>query len=782
MTDCPSEELLANLAAGLSHTEEAELIARHAERCDRCRNWLEQNQSNVAWVESVFGAARQGMYESGSEPAAGTRDAQRPAGHGSQEHTPAELDHSTIAGLVARGVLEPSSDARYCGRLGSYSITGYLGRGGMGTVLKAYEESLNRTVALKVLRTELADDELAVARFTREAKAAGTLRHPNIVTVYAVGQQRSVHFLAMEYVEGPTLAEVVRDSGPLPAERASDIFRQLLAGLSCAHEAGLIHRDIKAANILLEGSGGQVKIVDFGLARTLGARTRLTLGDSVLGTPEYMSPEQARGDESLDHRTDLYSAGIVLFEMLTGRTPFRADTPSAVIHRIMHEDPSDPQSIFKAADRHLASLALRLTAKRPEDRFDSAADALTALEAGAPVTSLARRRRRRRTLAVLGATGLAIAAAWLTSRVLEQSPVVVQSPIVKVTVHDAEDSQYRTCVEARRADGNVEECFYEFEEQSGHVTEAVIADLDGSGHQIVVAGVRRPIKGQCLFGIDASGQLDWGLDLSSNVTWPDCGPSGGFWCLGLVSDNLDGLPGDELVVVSTDISNYATRLSIVDPRTGDVRATFWHTGHINQVVIEPDFFGPGRPAIVARGANNILDGFDDGQRPAAEQTATYNYVTALMILDPMDMDGLGPPRAPRLPDFELARPYAYAFLNLAYVNNVARVPIRDDGRRVLEVPPDDAWPLEQIGGIGNIARRDSEPGLEARPWFSISINISEENDDGSHVPARALLTVDRHLALRHIEPTHAGGAGQPEHYWKDAWQVVIRNREYVDVE
>ena len=322
-------------------------------------------------------------------------------------------DSDQIETLIAQRILDRSADGRYLAELGPYAITGYIGRGGMGIVLKAYEARLNRTVALKILRPEVADDRAVLARFEREAKAAAGLRHPNIVTVHAVGEEHDRPYIAMEYVDGASLADVVRGRAalgheqpgvrwPLDAMTVQRVFGQLLAGLMAAHEAGLIHRDIKSSNILVEewspGASDErseaerteqnppeaparvgVKIVDFGLARMRGSQTQLTLADSVLGTPEYMSPEQARGDEDIDHRTDLYSAGVVLYELLTGHTPFKADTPTATIRRILDEAPAPPRSLSGDVDPHLASLALWLMAKRPEDRPNSARVAAEAL-------------------------------------------------------------------------------------------------------------------------------------------------------------------------------------------------------------------------------------------------------------------------------------------------------------------------------------------------------------------------------------------------------------------
>ena len=159
---------------------------------------------------------------------------------------------ASLSQLIAQGTLEPSTDAQYPARLGPYQVAEFLGRGGMGVVLKAYDEQLQRWIALKILRPELADDTAALTRFTREARAAAALRHPNIVTVYAVGRERHVPYLALELIDGPSLAEVIRTQGALPTEAVRVVFRQLLTGLAAAHAAGLIHRDVKPSNILLD--------------------------------------------------------------------------------------------------------------------------------------------------------------------------------------------------------------------------------------------------------------------------------------------------------------------------------------------------------------------------------------------------------------------------------------------------------------------------------------------------------------------------------------------------
>ena len=291
----------------------------------------------------------------------------------------------------------------------------------------------------------------------------------------------------MEYIDGPTLAEVLRQADLLPPETVQRLFGQLLAGLAAAHAAGLIHRDIKSANLLLDCGTKQsdadrseirippsaiLKIADFGLARLLCTQTRLTLPQSAFGTPEYMSPEQTRGDENVDQRSDLYSAGVVLYEMLTGRTPFRADAPTVVIHRILNEDAADPRTIDKSADPTLSSLSLRLMAKRPEDRFPTAEAAMEALQANRLISLPARRRRRRRLLAALLAVAFLIAAAlWM------------QAPAAITAVRHVAGSNI---VEVRRGKSAQWEVFHEFPPEI-KVTGAALVD-PGHDHKMVIVG------------------------------------------------------------------------------------------------------------------------------------------------------------------------------------------------------------------------------------------------------------------------------------------------------
>jgi len=217
--------------------------------------------------------------------------------------------------------------------LSNYKILSKLGKGGMATVYKAHELSLNRVVALKVLSPRLSEDTEFIKRFQREAQAAAKLNHPNIVQIYAIGEEKGIHYFAMEYIKGKTLAQIKNEEGILTAARAIPIIRQVAEALGEAHKVGLVHRDIKPSNIMIDASG-RAKVTDFGIAFVAEAKTKLTREGSIIGTPEYLSPEQCEG-KSLDGRSDIYSLGVTLYEMLSGKTPYEADTPVSMLMKIV---------------------------------------------------------------------------------------------------------------------------------------------------------------------------------------------------------------------------------------------------------------------------------------------------------------------------------------------------------------------------------------------------------------------------------------------------------------
>ena len=264
-------------------------------------------------------------------------------------------------------------------RIGHYRIVAELGRGGMGVVYKAHEESLNRFVAIKVLGEHLMEDPTQIERFIREAQSAASLNHPNIVQIYAVSEEDGRHYFVMEYVSGRSLQQILRTNGPLEPEQVARIALQTASGLAAAHEQGIIHRDIKPANLLIDDRG-LVKIADFGLALMGEAASRLTATGMFMGTPGYLSPEQCL-DQEVDNRTDIYSLGVTLFEALSGKTPFVADSPLALLRQIVDVEPPDLGKLNPEVDPELREIIARMMAKDRDLRVASCNELIGELEA-----------------------------------------------------------------------------------------------------------------------------------------------------------------------------------------------------------------------------------------------------------------------------------------------------------------------------------------------------------------------------------------------------------------
>jgi serine/threonine protein kinase len=275
--------------------------------------------------------------------------------------------------------------------LGQYRILDQLGQGGMGRVFKAVHQTMNRVVAVKVLAPQLVTTEKARRLFQREVRAAARLIHPNIVTAYDANQIGDRHFLVMEYVDGPNLEQLVRQHGPLPVDLACDLVRQVAAGLQYAHEMGMVHRDIKPANVLLQTGGEHrdsllvAKILDFGLARLHEGESESAASavvgrpNVVMGTPDFLSPEQARSLHQVDIRSDLYSLGCTFYYLLSGQVPFPGSTTLEKLIRHSTEDPIPLEELRPEILSSVAEIVRRLMAKRPEDRFQSPAVLAAAL-------------------------------------------------------------------------------------------------------------------------------------------------------------------------------------------------------------------------------------------------------------------------------------------------------------------------------------------------------------------------------------------------------------------
>ncbi len=262
--------------------------------------------------------------------------------------------------------------------IGHYRIVAELGRGGMGVVYKAHEESLNRFVAIKVLGEHLSQDPDYVTRFVREAQSAAKLSHPNIVQIYFIGEDAGKQYFVMEYVSGRSLQQLLRSDGRMVPPRATRLILQAASGLAAAHDQGVIHRDIKPANLILS-DGNLLKIADFGLALMPDAASRLTMSGMFMGTPGYLSPEQCL-DSDLDCRTDIYSLGVTYFEMLTGTAPFRADSPLALIRKIAEEEPPPVSELNPDVDERVRAILARMMAKDREQRYPDAHELVDAVE------------------------------------------------------------------------------------------------------------------------------------------------------------------------------------------------------------------------------------------------------------------------------------------------------------------------------------------------------------------------------------------------------------------
>lgn len=277
--------------------------------------------------------------------------------------------------------LAPTDDPMMLGRLGHHEVQAVIGAGGMGVVLKAFDPSLDRMVAMKVLAPHLATSGAARQRFAREAKAAAAVLHPNVVAIHAVsdGGDTGLPYLVMPYVRGTTLQARIDQQGGFNLTEILQVAVQVADGLSAAHQQGLVHRDIKPANIMLEEGVERVSIMDFGLARTVDDAT-LTQSGVIAGTPQYMSPEQARGD-TVDERSDLFSLGSLIYIMSTGHPPFRAETAYGILRRITDENARSIRDIRSDLPSWLEVLVKKLHAKSAADRYQSADEVASVLRA-----------------------------------------------------------------------------------------------------------------------------------------------------------------------------------------------------------------------------------------------------------------------------------------------------------------------------------------------------------------------------------------------------------------
>jgi eukaryotic-like serine/threonine-protein kinase len=276
---------------------------------------------------------------------------------------------------------------------GRYELDGVVGRGGMAEVYRARDIRLDRIVAIKTLRADLARDQIFQARFRREAQSAASLNHPNIVAVYDTGEDMAtgvpVPYIVMEFVDGRTVRDLLQDGHRLLPERSMEIIDGVLRALDYSHQAGIVHRDIKPGNVMVTRNG-DIKVMDFGIARAMSdAQATMTQTAQVIGTAQYLSPEQARG-ERVDSRSDLYSTGCLLYELLCGRPPFTGDSPVAIAYQHVRENPIPPSRVDPDVPAWADAIVLKAMAKNPADRYQTAADMRADLQraaAGMPVAA-----------------------------------------------------------------------------------------------------------------------------------------------------------------------------------------------------------------------------------------------------------------------------------------------------------------------------------------------------------------------------------------------------------
>lgn len=340
---------LGDLLADRLPPEESEELTSHLERCQSCRSHLE----SLAGGGEDWTAVREALSASGLGAARRSED------------IPSESCETADEVGWVRSLLEPGA-AGELGRLGRYPVRGVIGQGGMGVVLKAWDEELNRPLAIKLLAPHLASTGAARKRFLREAQAAAAVVHPGVVPIYSVMAEARVPYLVMPYIGGGNLQQRIDRDGPLELDDVLRIGLQIAEGLAAAHRQGVVHRDIKPANILLEEGGHRVLISDFGLARALDDAS-LTASGMVAGTPPYMSPEQARGDTA-DYRSDLFSLGSLLYAMATGRPPFRGESTLAVLRQIGEKPVTPIREINERMPAWFDRLVDRLMRKSPADR------------------------------------------------------------------------------------------------------------------------------------------------------------------------------------------------------------------------------------------------------------------------------------------------------------------------------------------------------------------------------------------------------------------------------
>ena len=361
-----SQDLLQVLSDG-DAVELEQRVEDHVTDCDMCRGKLE----SLAASPELWQKASHILTE--NQPGETVLFSSR------IRHRETDFDIvEKVEGYSVKKMLDRPTHPEMLGRLGHYEIEREVGRGGMGVVLKAHDTELNRAVAIKMMAPHLASHGIARQRFAREARSAAAILHPNVIAIHGVSTDSTTPWLVMPYIVGPSLEQIVQGEGALDERDLVSFAMQIASGLAAAHSQGVVHRDIKPANVLIESGMGRVVITDFGLARA-ECDASMTQTGWFAGTPNFMSPEQARGQD-VDHRSDLFSLGSVMYYMATGRLPFRAEGPMAVLEQIRDHHPASARSANARISTTISNLIACLLTKQPEDRIQSASAVQQVLE------------------------------------------------------------------------------------------------------------------------------------------------------------------------------------------------------------------------------------------------------------------------------------------------------------------------------------------------------------------------------------------------------------------
>ncbi len=362
---CPSESTLRNLVSELLAEEESDRLTNHIGQCPSCQQRLAEAVSGLGPQLPELKKKRSSSphLQDAIEKAKSLRASppREPPSTNAEFHE----DQQHLTTLTKDG----------------YELLGMIGRGGMGVVYKAREESLDRVVAVKVLSPSLAGDASSRERFLREARAAAAVVHPNVITIHSVSARPPVPYIVMEFVEGCSVQQQLDSGARISIENVVRIGRQMASGLSAAHGKGVVHRDIKPGNTLLSAQTGKVLLGDFGLARAAD-HSRLTGTGTLVGTPAYVAPEVLENPESADHRADLFSLGVVLYAMCSGDSPFQADSLLGTLHRLSNGQPEPLAERVAGVPDWLSEIVMRLLEKKPNDRFQSAVEVRHALAQG----------------------------------------------------------------------------------------------------------------------------------------------------------------------------------------------------------------------------------------------------------------------------------------------------------------------------------------------------------------------------------------------------------------